>query len=121
MPKIIKPEHIPDVYKDYLIVKDLNIVPCVMSEIQYEKYQEAFKEEKSLDRFRKSKQSYDDDDPYHYQIRTRQSCNVVYRDDDFRVKKLPDDKLTEIKMNVYTNLLENRDMNIENDLKNLES
>ena len=59
-----------------------------MSEIQYEKYVEAFTKEKSLDSFRRMKNSYDDDDPYHYQIRTRQTCNIVYRDDDFRVKKI---------------------------------
>ena len=117
MPTIIKPYSIPDIYQDYTIVNDLNIVPCLMSEIQYEKYVEAFSKEKSLDSFRRMKNSYDDDDPYHYQIRTRQTCNIIYRDDDFRVKKLPDDKLTQMKEKVYTDLLDSKDLNRNKELK----
>ena len=116
MPTIIKPEYIPDIYQDYTIVNDLNVVPCLMSELQFEKYVEAFTKEKSLDSFRRMKNSYNDDDPYHYQIRTRQSCNIIFRNDDFRIKKLPNDKLNQMKEKVYDELLQGNDLNKSKEL-----
>ena len=118
MPQIVKPERNIDIYKDYEIVKELNIELCLMSQLQFEKYIEVFKKEKSLDAFRKTKWSgYNEDDPYHYQIRTRQTCNMVYREDDFRIKKMSSSEIEEEKEKVYSEIISGRTLKIEKELR----
>ena len=116
MPQIVEPHISNDIYKDYEIIKELNIIPCVMSQLQFEKYIEVWEAEKSMDAFRKMKKSYSDDDPYHYQIRTRQTCNIVYRDDDFRIEKKQENSEKE-KQKVFSDLMMNKALSIENELR----
>ena len=98
------------------ITKELNIIPCTMSQLQFEKYVEVWEAEKSMDAFRKMKKSFSDDDPYHYQIRTRQTCNIVYRVDDFRIEKKLENAEKE-KQKVFSDLMMNKTLSVEKELR----
>ena len=119
MPQIVKPVIVPEAYKDVPIVKDMNIVPCMMSQVQFEKYAEAWEREKSMDRGRVMRQ--DGDDAYHYHTRTRQACNIVFRKDDFRTMKIKTKEdakeADDLKQQTYSQLLETKDLSYDNDLK----
>ena len=118
MPQVVKPEFVPEAYKEYPIVKDLNIVPCMMSKLQFEKYQEALAGEKAQDRFRQ--QGQDDEKPFHYHTRTRQACNIVFRKDEFRTTKKRDAEaekvVNDLKQKTYQELLESQMLSRDNDL-----
>ena len=116
MPQIVEPHVSNDIYKDYEITKELNIIPCTMSQLQFEKYVEVWEAEKSMDAFRKMKKSFSDDDPYHYQIRTRQTCNIVYRVDDFRIEKKLENAEKE-KQKVFSDLMMNKTLSVEKELR----
>ena len=85
MPQVVKPSQNPFIYKDYSIVKDINIVLCPMSPIQWVNYENEYTKEKlkRLNNLRK-KDLYNDKQNSDYSIRTRQSCNITYDDDSFR-------------------------------------
>ena len=91
MPIVVDPEYLPTGLENHKIVQKLNVVPCMMSQTQFEKYMEMWSKEKSIDAFGEN-ENYDEDTPFHYHMRTRQSCNIVYLDDDFRTKKTEDNK-----------------------------
>ena len=118
MPQIVKPDVIPEAYKEYPIVKDMNIVPCLMSKLQFEKYVDALATEKSQDRFRTMQQ--DGEAPYHYHTRTRQACNIVFRNDDFRTTKKRDKEaekiVDEMKEKAYGDLMAQKMLEEDNDL-----
>ena len=89
MPRISKPTFVSEDYQHHTIVKDLNIVACPMSRTQFGKYYDAWSEEKKFDKSMlvKGKGTLSDDTPHHYQTRTRQASNIVFRSDDFRTQK----------------------------------
>ena len=114
---------VDEFYKDFTIVKKLNVVPCLMSQTQFEKYAEAWASEKTLDAFRKMRGASDlfgTDVPYHYHTRTRQSCNMVFVEDDFRVRKKTEENksdLEDLKSSVYDGLLASKSLSLTKDLK----
>ena len=99
MPEIIEPKIKNEIYDNFEIVKKINIVLCPMSQIQFEKYVEMWGKEKQMDEMRKLKgfQIFnDDDDVWHYHTRTRQACNIVFQNDDFRMIKKTDENKKDI-------------------------
>ena len=126
MPQVLKPTIVEPLYRDYTIVKDLNIVPCYMSQTQFEKYYEVWLQEKKMDKFNMTSgqgiYSEDEDAPYHYHMRTRQTCNIVFQQDDFRILKKTEaneQALEDEKQKVYANLLEKRSLRKDRDLAKL--
>ena len=123
MPQIVAPVISTEFYKDYTIVKNLNIIPCLMSQTQFEKYSEAWAKEKTLDAFRRMRDAttmYSSDTPYHYHMRTRQSCNMIYIEDEFRTLKVKEDNKAELeamKIKVYESLLSSADLSLTKNLK----
>ena len=79
MPQIVKPK-INSGFKNYEIVENLNIVKTTMSQIQFEKYLEGWEWQKKIEEFQRGKNIWDDV-IHHYNIRTRQACNVVFNDE----------------------------------------
>jgi len=124
MPKIVKPVIEMDEYSEYGIVKKMNVVPCTMSQSQFEKYYEVWLQEKKSDKFRMTsgKGMYNDDAPYHYHTRTRQTCNMIYLDDKFRMGKKTDEnkqQMEDDKQRVYDNLLQSQSLRYDKDLSKL--
>ena len=123
MPTVIDPTINHPMYQSYLISNQMNIVPCMMSQVQFEKYAEVWTAEKSMDLFKRmsGRNMYDsDNETHHYQIRTRQTCNMIYHEDDFRMKKKKlatlDNEADDEKKRVYDSLLMNRVLQIEKEL-----
>jgi hypothetical protein len=124
MPQVVKPTIVEPLYRDYTIVKDMNIVPCYMSQTQFEKYYEVWLQEKKMDKFKltSGKGIYNDDAPYHYHTRTRQTCNIVFQQDDFRIMKKTEankQALEDEKQKVYTSLREKGSLRKDKDLAKL--
>ena len=121
MPIVKEPEYISEDLKNHMIVKNMNVVPCMMSQTQFEKYMEMYSKEKSLDAFARMN-NYDENSPFHYHMRTRQTCNIVYIDDDFRTTKKTEDNEDEIenlKSRSFQKILDDNSLGIDKDLKNL--
>uniref|UniRef100_A0A6C0FEL7 Helicase C-terminal domain-containing protein n=1 Tax=viral metagenome TaxID=1070528 RepID=A0A6C0FEL7_9ZZZZ len=121
MPIVVDPEYLPIGLENHKIVQKLNVVPCMMSQTQFEKYMEMWSKEKSIDALARMR-GYDEDSPFHYHMRTRQSCNIVYLDDDFRTtKKTEDNKglIEDMKAKAYQKILDDNSLGIDKDLKNL--
>tara|TARA_B100000674_G_scaffold348184_1_gene291491 strand:- start:2879 stop:6478 length:3600 start_codon:yes stop_codon:yes gene_type:complete len=123
MPQVVKPTINADIYRDYAIVKDLNIVPCYMSQLQFEKYYEAIEKEKSWDKRRLSQgHQSSGEEAWHYHTRTRQGCNMVFQNDDFRLlkkTKANESELEEEKQKVYSDLLEKQSLRDDKNLDKL--
>ena len=83
MPEIVKPTIIPR-YEDYNIVKNINIVQCFMTSIQWVNYDEEYTREKMRRIQQLRKKDIYSEASFDYNIRTRQNCNIVYEDDSFR-------------------------------------
>tara|TARA_B100001123_G_C15329064_1_gene1030606 strand:- start:97 stop:3753 length:3657 start_codon:yes stop_codon:yes gene_type:complete len=81
MPEIILPNN--TLYSNYNIAEKINIVICPMSFKQFEKYETSYSNEKERAINRKKRKMYSDDN-FDYHIRTRQACNMIYNDDNFR-------------------------------------
>ena len=96
MPEINQSNILPR-YSDYKIIKDVNVIPCYMSSVQWSKYFEEYNKEKMRNINRLKKKALFDNNNFDYHIRTRQNCNIVYEDDSFRRMK-DDDTL---KLQVY--------------------
>jgi hypothetical protein len=90
MPEINESYILPR-YSDYKIIKDVNVIPCYMSSVQWSKYSEEYNKEKMRNIQRLRRKALYDDGNFDYHIRTRQNCNIVYEDDSFRKIK-EDDK-----------------------------
>jgi hypothetical protein len=107
MPEIVEAKVLP-IYKDYHIAKNINIVPCYMSSIQWIKYHEVYTGEKQKD----LRNNMYDDGKWHYRIRTRQNCNIVYDDDSFRKQGSP----PEMKHKAYDTMLQNGNLSYDKNL-----
>ena len=94
MPEIVKPRII-ERYKDYKIVKNINIIPCFMTSNQWVKYEEEYTREKLKRLQQMRKKDIYSDASFDYNIRTRQNSNIVYEDDSFR-KDGDDEKKEEV-------------------------
>ena len=87
MPEVLKPHIIDERYKAYSIVNNLNIVKCPFSQIQFQNYLKGLEWQKHIEELQKRKNMWEDE-IHHYSIRTRQSCNVVFNDEEnFRMMK----------------------------------
>ena len=84
-------------YSEYNIIKDVNVIPCYMSSVQWSKYFEEYGNEKMRNIQRLRRKALYDDGNFDYHIRTRQNCNIVYEDDSFRSQK----KDNSLKLKVY--------------------
>ena len=128
MPQVVEPEIIDEKYSDYTITKNMNIVRCKMSQIQFENYYNSWEWQKKIEEMQRKKNIWADD-IHHYSIRTRQACNVVFNDEEnFRmIKKFktPDKKKNEernkeiekIKQNEYDKIRDNKLFKVDKDLK----
>ena len=102
MPTIVSPNIVKE-YSNYTISTNINIEPCVMSNTQFSKYIEVWRSEKKKDLIRQMRRHLHDDMPFDFNIRTRQNCNVVYKDDEFRYIRDGDRSYIE-KMKQYENM-----------------
>ena len=120
MPNVKDPEYISEELKNHRIVENMNVVPCMMSQTQFEKYLEVYSKEKSMDAF--ARMNNYEDTPFHYHMRTRQTCNIVYADDDFRTTKKTDendDEIERLKTRSFQKILDEMSLGLTKDLKNL--
>jgi hypothetical protein len=118
MPSVTPPRVSLDRYEKYEIVKGINVVPCHMSKLQYDKYVDAWRNEKKKEMIRRTKRNLHEDVPSDFHIRTRQTCNVVFEDDEFRYER-NDALSSELKHKVFDKLLENKKLQFKNDLQSL--
>ena len=93
MPEIIPPNN--TLYSNYNISEKINIVTCPMSLKQFENYEVSYSNEKERSIKRNKRKMYNENDSFDYHIRTRQACNMIYEDENFRKlsQKNPDYKL----------------------------
>ena len=87
-----------------------------MSNMQFNKYAEAWRAEKKKALMQQMRRHLHQDVPFDYNIRTRQICNMNYKDDEFRYIK-DDDRKYSLKQKVYDELLESKALTLKNDLK----
>ena len=118
MPSITPPKVSLDRYAEYEIVKNINVVPCPMSKLQYDKYADSWRNEKKKEMIRRTKRNLHEDVPSDFHIRTRQNCNIVFEDDEFRYER-NDSLSSELKHKVFDKLLENKKLQYKNDLLTL--
>jgi len=87
MPQIQKPTISEKRYSEYKIVKNMNIVLCPMSQIQFSNYMSGWEWQKTIEDLQKKRNIWEEE-IHHYNIRTRQACNVVFNDEEnFRMMK----------------------------------
>ena len=85
MPTVITPQ-ITENYEDYSITQKMTVEACVMSSLQFNKYIEVWRSERKKDLIRQMSVIYMKN-PFDFNIRTRQICNMIYKDDEFRYIK----------------------------------
>ena len=123
MPQITKPTIIDEDFKHSPITKSINIVKCPMSQMQFEKYSEMWIKEKEFDEMMRKRELFNDDDKiWHYNTRTRQTCNIVYSDDEFRVMKKTKNngkEIADLKHKIFSKLLDDNVLHVDNDLNHL--
>ena len=118
MPSVTPPQVSLERYENYEIVKDINVIPCHMSKLQYDKYVDAWRNEKKKEMIRRTKRNLHEDVPSDFHIRTRQTCNIVFEEDDFRYER-NDALSSELKHKVFDKLLEKKKLQFQNDLLSL--
>ena len=92
MPEKTKPNNTK--YLDYVISKQINIVDCPVSYKQFLKYEEVWKEAKIKSMKKNMFGEDEENENFDYHIRTRQACNIIYENDDFRkIKPTKENKL----------------------------
>ncbi len=119
MPIVNDPEIIAEEFEDYKIVQNMNVIPCMMSQTQFEKYSEMWSKEKAIDKLAMMR-NYSEESPFHYHMRTRQTCNMIYIDDDFRTTKETEENKGEIehmKSQTFQKIMDTRSLEISKDLK----
>lgn len=121
IPTVVDPVSLPEGLENHKIVQKLNVIPCMMSQTQFEKYSEMWSKEKAIDALARMR-NYDENSPFHYHMRTRQTCNIVYLDDDFRTTKKTDendDEIADMKSKAFQDIMDSQSLMINKDLKNL--
>ena len=114
MPTITPPQ-VNKLYENYLISQNVTVETCTMSSIQFSKYVEVWRSEKKKDLIRQMRRHLHDEMPFDFNIRTRQNCNMIYKDDEFRYIK-DDDRSYIEKMKQYDELKQNKSLEISNQL-----
>jgi len=114
MPTITPPNVTPQ-YENYTITKSISVEPCQMSSVQFSKYIEVWRSEKKKDLLRQMRRHLHDEMPFDFNIRTRQTCNMIYTDDEFRYIMDEDRSYIE-KMKQYETLKQNKSLDIKNQL-----
>ena len=102
-------------YENYSISESMNVELCVMSQLQFSKYIEAWRQQKKKDLVRQMRRHLHDEQPFDFNIRTRQICNMIYKDDEFRYIRDKDRAYSE-KMKQYENLRQTKTLDITNQL-----
>ena len=118
MPETTKPNN--TIYSEYNISKKINIVPCITSLKQFVKYEEVWKEAKLKSMKQNMFGKNEESNNFDYHIRTRQACNVVYENDEFRkIKSTKENKLLieEMKQKEYNLLSDAGILNYNQGLK----
>ena len=114
MPTINSPT-VTEQYENYAISKNISIEPCMMSSNQFSKYIEVWRSEKKKDLLRQMRRHLHDEMPFDFNIRTRQNCNMIYKDDEFRYIR-DDDRSYIEKVKQYEELKQNKSLEIKNQL-----
>ena len=92
MPEVTKPNN--KYHNDYMISKKINVVLCPISYKQFIKYEEVWKDAKLKSLKQNMFGNDEQNENFDYHIRTRQTCNIVYENDEFRkIKKTQENKL----------------------------
>lgn len=115
MPSVTPPKVSLERYENYEIVKGINVIPCHMSKLQYDKYVDAWRNEKKKEMIRRTKRNLHEDVPSDFHIRTRQNCNIVFDDDEFRYER-NDALSSELKHKAFEKLLETKKLEFKKDL-----
>lgn len=91
MPQITEASVLPR-YENYSTMKNITIVPCYMTSMQWNIYEQEYSKDKlkTLQKMRR-KEMYDDN-TFDFNIRSRQHCNIIYEDDSFRKNEDLDEK-----------------------------
>ena len=114
MPSITTPKLSPG-YENYTIAKNITIEPCVMSHTQFSKYIEVWRNEKKKDLMRQMRRHLHEEIPFDFNIRTRQICNMIYKDDEFRYIRDKDRAYSQ-KLQQYEQLKSNRSLALDHQL-----
>ena len=114
MPTVVAPQ-ITDGYENYAITEKITVEACQMSSLQFNKYIEVWRSEKKKDLIRQMKRHLHEELPFDFNIRTRQICNMIYKDDEFRYIK-DDDRAYGKKIEQYEDLKQNKLLEYENKL-----
>jgi hypothetical protein len=111
MPQIVESKTLA-LYKDYTISENINIVPCEMSSFQWLKYEEIYKIDKLKSLNNLKRNTIYDNSVFDYNIRNRQNCNIIYKDDKFKYKK--GEEFLVMKKAVYDSILADNSLLKEN-------
>ena len=111
----VTPPHVTEQYENYVITKNISIEPCTMSSTQFSKYIEVWRSEKKKDLVRQMRRHLHDDMPFDFNIRTRQNCNMIYKDDEFRYIK-DGDRSYKDKLEQYEELKQHKSLEMKNQL-----
>jgi hypothetical protein len=114
MPTVVAPQ-ITQGYENYTITEKMTVESCQMSSLQFNKYIEVWRSEKKKDLIRQMKRHLHEELPFDFNIRTRQICNMIYKDDEFRYIK-DDDRAYGKKIEQYEDLKQNKLLDYENKL-----
>ena len=114
MPTVVAPQ-VTEGYENYTITEKITIEACQMSSLQFNKYIEVWRSEKKKDLIRQMKRHLHEELPFDFNIRTRQICNMIYKDDEFRYIK-DDDRAYGKKLEQYEDLKQNKLLEYENKL-----
>ena len=114
MPTVVDPQVTPG-YENYMITEKMTVEACQMSSLQFNKYIEVWRSEKKKDLIRQMKRHLHEELPFDFNIRTRQICNMVYKDDEFRYIRDGDRSYSK-KMEQYEELKQNKLLEYENKL-----
>lgn len=117
MPTIQAP-HINKDYEDYTISQNITIEPCEMTSSQFSKYIEVWRSEKKKDLLRQMRRHLHDEMPFDFNIRTRQNCNITYKDDEFRYIRDKDRAYAE-KIKQYEELKQLKLLNYDSELSEI--
>jgi len=118
MPEVTKPNN--KYHNDYMISKKINVVLCPISYKQFIKYEEVWKDAKLKSLKQNMFGNDEQNENFDYHIRTRQTCNIVYENDEFRkIKKTQENKLLieDMKQKEYQLLKDSGILKINSGLK----
>ena len=117
MPSVVNPQ-VTEGYSHYTIAQKMTVETCMMSSLQFSKYIEVWRQEKKKDLIRQMKRHLHEELPFDFNIRTRQICNMIYKDDEFRYIK-DGDRARGKKMEQYEELKQSHALEYENQLIDL--